>query len=575
MDNVKLSALEELLHSCKKVFYIIGLFTVFINIFALALPIYTIQLFNRILPSSSIETLVYLTLLVFMILAVVAGLEIARGQLLIHISHWIDEKLTAIAIDKSADHILLGDKYGNQVLYDVSLLRQFLASQSIFAFFDAPWVPVYLIVIFLLHWLLGSVAIVATVILFGMAFANERLTSRIIKQAAEAGTKSGRYIDVALRNVEVVQGMGMMSNVIKEWEKYNKPAIELQDEVGYRAGLISSITRLLRMALQVIMLAVGAFLVIENQITAGAMFAASILLSRELAPVEQAIGAWKHFVVTKAAYGRLKEFFNKESIRNSNIRLPRPKGFLVVENLSYVVPGTTKPVLFNVSFQIPPGEMMAIIGNSGAGKSSLVRFIVGALKPSQGTIRLDGADVFTWNRDDFGRYVGYLPQDIELFSATIKQNISRLQEGENDEKVVAAALMANCHEMILRFPKAYNTMVNVEQFALSGGQRQRIGLARALYDNPAVVVLDEPDSNLDDHGEAALVHALTTLRKQGVTVVLVTHKSYLVKLSSRILVLADGTIQLYGPTNEVLEMMTKKRETAVPPKPSGEKNGPV
>lgn len=555
--------LKEAFQATRNAFIFIGIFSFFVNILMLTVPIYMLQLFDRVLASHSFDTLLYLTIIALSALLVLALLDIARSRVVVRISTWLDNKLSPAALGRSADEILLGRQYGSQSLRDISTIRSFLGSPGLFAIFDSPWVPVYLTVIFFMHPTLGILATIGAIILFCLALLNELLTTKPLAEANGLALQSQLYTDASIRNAEVIQAMGMMPNIVSSWFEKNKLVLKLQSIASNRSSAILSMSKFIRLSLQLLMLGIGAFFVVKNEITPGVMIAASILMSRALAPVEQAIGAWKSMQAARQAHTRLIEHFARDVERTSGIQLPVPKGMLNVEGVYYVPPTGGPPVINNISFNLPPQSILAIIGPSAAGKSSLARLIVGAWRPSAGNVRLDGADVYTWDRSDFGKYTGYLPQDIELFHGTIKENIARMGEID-DQAVIEAAQIAGVHDMILHMPHGYDTEIQGGQYALSGGQRQRIALARALYGNPKLLVLDEPNSNLDNDGEQALVQALLTMREKGSTIIVIAHRPVVVRHVDEILVLNNGRIQFGGKREEVLAKLQELAKSQSP-----------
>ncbi|KTD64081.1 type I secretion system permease/ATPase [Legionella spiritensis] len=554
MSKKKLTVLEEAFQSCKKAFIYIGLFSLFINILMLTIPIYMMQIFDRVLASHSYDTLIYLTLIALLALLILSILDAVRTYIIIQVSVWLDRKLTPAALALCPDQQLMGNIYPEQVLRDISMVRQFLGSPALFTLFDAPWVPVYLIVIFLLDPILGLISTIGAVILFACALVNELATRKLLEETNNISLSNNLETTATFRNAEVIQAMGMLYPLVQNWYKNNEKVLEFQSKSSKISGNILSVSKFLRSTLQVLILGFGAYLVIINQITPGMMIAASILMARALSPVEQAISSWKQYQGAKQAKERLRPHFSFFSGRFAGMTLPDPKGTLSLENIFYSPPNMNRYVINNINYQINPGEMVALIGPSAAGKSTLARLIVGVIKPGVGSIRLDSADVFQWDRVDFGRHVGYLPQDIELFNGTIKENIARM--GVVDERaVIKAAQLAGCHELILRLPMAYDTLVSRSGFSLSGGQRQRIALARALYRDPQLIVLDEPNSNLDMEGEQALIAALSALKKRSATVVVVAHRPNILKHVDTIIVLNEGKIQFSGPRDQILSKL--------------------
>jgi PrtD family type I secretion system ABC transporter len=435
-------------------------------------------------------------------------------------------------------------------------VRQFVASPGIFSLFDAPWVPLYLFVIYLLHPVLFIIAVIGAAMLFSLAVANELATRKPLKAANAQNVSALRKTAAAARNAEVIEAMGLMPGITRRWLNDNQSALQQQMLASGRAGVILSVSKWCRLVLQVAMLGVGGYLVLRYELTPGGMIAGSIILSRALQPVEQAIGTWKSLLAARSSYTRLKTFMTETRQRPSDMALPEPQGHLNVEKVIFTPPGGQKPVLKGVSFALAAGESVAIIGPSAAGKSTLARLIVGAWRPNHGAVRLDGADVYSWERVDFGRHVGYLPQDVELFDGTIEDNIARL--GEPDpQAVVEAAQRAGVHEMILHLPDGYRTQIGEGGALLSGGQRQRIGLARAFFGGPRLIVLDEPNASLDNDGENDLLRAMAALKAEGATVVLIAHRPSMVSQVDKILYLRDGVVEMYGPREEVLPQVTR------------------
>ncbi len=394
-----------------------------------------------------------------------------------------------------------------------------------------------------------------------MALINEWLVRPPLTESSEAASRNYAFTEMSLRNWEVVQAMGMMGGLLQRWGRDRNRMLERQVTASDRAATMQSIIRFLRLSMQSVILGLGAYLVIERLATAGAMFAASILLGRALQPVEQIVGSWRNLVAARSAYGRIHNLLAITPVRDPNLTLPRPTGRLSVENLSFAPAGSAKPILRGISFRIDAGEVLGIIGPSGAGKSTLARQLVGVMSPSAGAVRLDGADVSTWPKDSLGGYLGYLPQDIELFADTVAANISRFQAG-NDEMVIEAAQQAGVHDMILGLPNGYETQVGEGGAVLSGGYRQRIGLARAVYGKPSLVVLDEPSSNLDSDGDAALADCVNLLKQQKVTVVIISHRPATLGVVDKILLMRDGAAEMFGTRAEVLGKLT--RPVAVP-----------
>lgn len=539
---------------CRAGFVAVFAFSAVVNLLMLTVPVYMLQLVDRVLSSRSLETLVYLTLVAAGALAFLGLFELLRSRILVRLGTWLDAALSPEVFKRCLENALAGASYGTDSLRDLATLRGFLGGAGIMALFDTPWVPAYLAVIFLLHPLLGIVALVGSLLLFGLAFGTDRLTRRPFAQASAASARALRGAESAVRNAEILDGMGMASTLAGRWSDENDRVLAYQSSASDRAGLVAATTKAFRLFLQVVILAAGAWLVVENRLTAGGMIAASIILSRALAPVEQALGAWRHLRAAGEAWQRLSSLLDRPSRRPPAMVLPPPRGHLVADRITYTSRGAAQPILSNVSLEVPPGEVLALVGPSAAGKSTLARLLVGLDTPQSGVVRLDGADVFAWEREDFGLHVGYLPQDVELFAGTVRENIARMQVGE-PSAVVEAARLAGVHEVILALPHGYETGIGENGAALSGGQRQRIALARALYGKPALLVLDEPNASLDTDGERALSAAIATLKQRGATIVLITHRPSLMAHVDRIVVLREGRVHLAGGRQQVLAQL--------------------
>jgi len=556
MNDKITSPLEDAVKKSRFVMLAVAIVSLFVNVLMLTVPLYMLQIYGRVLVSRSHGTLIYLSIAAVGALMVMAALDFSRGGILVHLSAWLENRLGPELLPPAISQQLQSQTYGVQALRDVSQVRQFVASPTIFALFDAPWVPVYLAVIYLLHPLLFGIAVIGAVLLFTLAVTNELATRKPLKAANEQNVRALRKTAAAARKAEVIEAMGMMPGITQRWLGDNERALQQQMLASRRAGVILAASKLSRLILQVAMLGTGGYLVIHYELTPGGMIAGSIILSRALQPVEQAIGTWKSLLGARSAYTRLKAFMTQAQERPSDMALPAPDGNLSVEKAVFTPPGGEKPVLKGVSFALEAGESLAIIGPSAAGKSTLARLIVGAWHPSHGAVRLDGADVYAWERVDFGRHVGYLPQDVELFDGTIEENIARLDEPD-PATVVAAAQQAGVHQMILRLPDGYRTQIGEGGAMLSGGQRQHVGLARALYGGPRLIVLDEPNASLDSEGEEDLLRAMAMLKSAGATVVLIAHRPSMVAQVDKILYLRDGLIEMFGPRDEVLPQLTR------------------
>lgn len=536
-----------------------GIFSAFLNILMLTLPIYMMQTFDRVFTSRSNETLIMLTLAATFALMVSWALDLLRGRLMASAGVIMEERLGHQVLSGVIRHAArLEGKDHAQGLRDVAVLRTFLTGQSIFSLFDAPWALFYMVIIYLFHPLLGGVATVSALLLFGMAVMNEKLTREPLHEAGKAARRSSRFIDASLRNAEVVSAMGMQVGVERRWREFNAEVIGLQGTAANRAAMMMTGTKTFRMLIQIAMMATGAWLVIDQHVTPGIMMAGTLILSRALAPVESAISTWKQFVEARESFTNLDKLLAHTTVEQA-MELPSPAGNLKVDRVSFAAPGTTnRMTIKGVAFDVKAGETVGVIGPSAAGKSTLVRLLVGVWKPGNGAVRLDGADVATWPREHLGQFVGYLPQDVELFAGTVGENICRLGDpGACHEEIVKAAQLAGVHEMILHLPKGYDTEIGEGGTVLSGGQRQRIALARAVYGKPCLVILDEPNANLDAEGEEALAQCIRGLKTLGTTLVIVTHKPSALSQADKLLVLRDGAVEMFGPRAEVMARVTR------------------
>jgi PrtD family type I secretion system ABC transporter len=556
--------ISGVLARCREGLIVVGALSLVVNLLVLTVSIYMLQVYDRVLPGRSVETLIYLTLIAGVALAAMAALDVLRSRILVRLGIWIDRMLSPALFGRAVENTLRGLPYRTEALRDLATIRTYLGGAGIMALFDAPWMPIYITVVFLLHPLLGLLAFGGAAFLITLALANHALTSENLKRANIAATKGYQSAEVVFRNADVVDGMGMAPALTRRWDALNTNVLRLQERASDTAGLINACTKSLRMFMQIAVLGLGAWLVLRQDLSPGAIVAASIIMSKALAPVEQAIASWKMTTGARDAWNRLSTLFQLPPLHPQSMPLPRPKGSLVLDNVIYAPPGARHPVLRGVSLALAPGEALGIIGPSAAGKSTLARLIVGLAQPQHGSVRLDGADVFAWSRENFGCYVGYLPQDVELFRGSVRENIARMDDSD-PAHVVAAARMAGVHEMILQFANGYDTEIGEQGERLSGGQCQRIGLARAIYRRPALVVLDEPNSNLDVSGEQALNRAIIDMKAAGSTIVVVAHRPMLIAQLDQILLLQEGQAQLFGPREAVLAQLSRPRDSRIMP----------
>jgi PrtD family type I secretion system ABC transporter len=553
--------LERAIKACRSAFVTCALFSLVINVLMLVSPIYMLQVYDRVLTTGRIETLVMLTLIATAALAVMCALDALRTSVTIRVGCWLNQQLGPAYLACAVRGRLKGDSSGVEHLRDISQIQNFIATQGLTAFFDAPWVPIFVALIWILHPMLGAVAVAAAVVLFLLSIANEFATRKATEAANRQQIEATLLADATIRNAEIVQAMHMLPAMTDRWAAINGAVVDGLRRSGDIGGFVLATTKFVRFFVQVAILGVGAWLVVNSQLTAGAMIAGSILLGRALAPVELAISMWRNFMGARFSYGRLKMAIEDHPAPPRRTTLPSPDGRVVVEGVSYLTPNTAQLIISDVSCAVEPGEALAIIGPSGAGKSTLCRLMVGLAVPNVGEIRLDGSQIHHWDGQQIGQHIGFLPQDVELFTGTVRDNIARMQLVD-DEVIVKAAKLAYAHEMIQHFPQGYDTRIGDGGVRLSGGQRQRIGLARAVFGNPRFIVLDEPNANLDQAGEAALAEAIENLKQSGVALIIVGHRPSTLSIATKILFLKEGRVVMFGERDHVLE--TLKARSAEP-----------
>ncbi len=533
--------------------FLLVIFGFAVNLLYLATPLYMMQVYDRVLASRRIETLVYLTLITLGALFALALIEAVRGRIQIRMGLWLDRELSGDLIASSVLSSLGGAAANAQPLRDLNAMREFVTG-GLRAMLDVPWTPVFIAALWVLHPWLGWLGLGAALTLFALAVLNE-LVSRGSAQRANSGRVTNlNLVERAIQNADVIAAMGMLPRLTALWNTRNQIVLDGNRIAGDRNAVIQGITRFVRLGAQTAVLGLGAYLVILDQLTAGTMIAASILLGRALAPIEQVIGAWRGFLSSRSAKKRIRALVEAMPPATDQMPLPAPRGEISCRDVWLAQGPGEVPILQAITFKLRPGEVMAITGPSASGKTSLCRLIVGSWRPTKGHVRLDGSDVWRWSSEDLGSHVGYLPQDVELFSATIAANISRFADKPDPRDVVAAAVAAGVHDMILALPKGYDTVIGPQNTYLSGGQRQRIGLARALYRRPRLIVLDEPNSNLDSAGEEALLSAIEEARRWGATVIVVTHSRRLLEPVDKILMLVAGEQKTFAPRDEVLTL---------------------
>lgn len=546
------SELARALGAFRREFIMVAVFSAVANLLLLAPTLYMLQVFDRVMLSQSELTLLVLSLITLFFYVVGAFSEWMRSRVLVRAGMRMDGMLSTRVFNASFESNLrqLGT-HSSKAFNDLIQVRQFLTGNGVFALFDAPWAPVYLAVVFFLHPLLGFLAILFALVQVALVWFGHRKTVAPAELAQQAASQEQHYLQSKLRNVEVVEPMGMVPNLLARWKQEHARTLQAQGMAQDVSHRITAYSKFVRYSQQSLALGAGALLVIDGQLSPGAMIAANILMTRTLAPIDLLAQTWRGMITARSAFRRLEQLLEQTPERDPALQRVAPQGVLRLVNVVAGAMGRSEPILKNVSLQLQPGTVTVVLGPSGSGKSTLARCMMGIWPQYSGEVLLDERPISGWSRHELGPYLGYLPQDIEMFEGTIAENIARFGEIDS-EKVIAAATDAGLHEMILRFPKGYDTPMGEAGHMLSGGQRQRIGLARALYGKPCLVVLDEPNANLDDVGEAALVRAVQTLKDKGSTVVLVTHRSGIVAMADQLLVMKDGVLHRQGARDEVL-----------------------
>ena len=548
----------------------------FINLLYLVPSLFMLQVFDRVLPSNSADTLIVLLAGTAIALAIALALDYVRTRLQHLAGTIIDERLSPPVVKAIVERLArTPHQAGAEAVRDVAAVRAVFSANGLLAVFDAPWIAGYVAVIWACHWALGAGAAIAAALMLVLAWLNDRLSRRSLATLQKDGRRAGQYVETSLRNAEVLQALGMTGSLLERWRELQDRVAAAQMSASRSTVAFTAATKCLRQAIQILMMALGAYLVLAHEGSPGVMIATTILLGRAVQPVEQLVASWRPLTDARAAWRRLLELSQDFDAAPERVALPRPEGRVTVEGLAYRARGSDTPILAGIAFAIAPGEALAVIGPSAAGKSTLARLLTGVWAPTSGVVRIDGADAAGWARENLGPWIGYVPQDVELFEGSVADNIARLARPDA-AAVIAAAKRANAHEMILSLAQGYDTPVGEQGMRLSPGQRQRVALARALYGDPRLVVLDEPNSNLDGAGEVALAQALAALRKEGVTTVVVTHRPALIAHVDKILVLANGRIQQFGPAAQVMKAMQQQaqaavNEKAVSDKPVGEK----
>lgn len=563
------SDLHRALATCRRSFLTTAFFSLFVNLLMLVPALYMLAIYDRVLMSGSESTLMMLSAIAVFLFLVLGGLEWIRSRILVATSARLDEQLGERVFDAIFRQSLASSRTitTSQPLNDLLQIRQFLTGPGLLAFFDAPWMPIYVGLMFLFHPYFGVAAVLSMLILAGLAIWNELATHTDLADANRESIEATQFAQRNLRNAEVVEAMGMLPCLRTRWQARQTQVLALQSQASTKAGLINALSRTYRLTIQSLVLGLGAYLAIHKQITPGLVISGSILLGRALAPLDQMIAGWRGFVGAREAYQRLDSLLRTIPTRATPMPLPPLEGHIKLEDLVISVPGRSEPILNGISLTIEPGTTVALIGPSAAGKSTLARAMLGLYLPTRGRACLDGTDVHNWDRVQLGQYIGYLPQDVELLDGTVAENIARFGQIEPD-RVLAAAKLAGIHKMVSSLPQAYDTPLIGGGVTLSAGQQQRIGIARAVYGGPKVVVLDEPNANLDTAGEAELQKTLRQLREDGCTVVIVTHRTNILSVVHKIALIIDGTVKEYGPREKILQAMSSRQSAASTPGPA-------
>lgn len=553
-SGAKPTVLDRAVETMKPAVITAMVFSFFINILALVSPLYMLQVYDRVLSSRNVATLVVLTLLCVFLFIIYGLLEALRTQVLVRGGLKFDSVARDPIFRSVLDSTLTRRGAGGQAFRDMDGVREFMTG-GLIAFCDAPWTPVFIIVSFMLHWYFGVLAVISCIIIFGLAVMNDRSTKAPVEMATVAAIAAQNDANSTLRNAEVMKAMGMWGGLQARWRVRRDEQVAWQASASDAGGAVMSGIKVFRQVVQTLILGGGAYLAIQGKISAGAMIAGSILVGRALAPIEGAVGQWKGLLNARSSWDRLQTMLRAEQANDDHMSLPEPRGVLSAEAASIVPPGGQQPTMRQASFRIDAGTLVGIVGPSAAGKSSLLRGIVGVWPCSAGVIRLDGYDIKQWDPEKLGRHLGYLPQDIELFSGTVAQNIARFTEFEAQE-VIDAATLAGVHEMIQALPEGYDTAIGEGGASLSGGQRQRLAFARAVFRMPALLVLDEPNASLDQVGEMALMEAMVRLKAARRTVIFATHKVNLLNVADYIMVINQGVIADFGEREPMLAKLT-------------------
>jgi PrtD family type I secretion system ABC transporter len=560
----KLSPLQESLLACKIMFRYALLLGCIINVLMLAPPLYSMQVLDRVLSSGNLNTLTMLTLVIFLALGLLSLLQGARSFAMTQMGNWLEHRLSEVVFRNSIQMALdVKGASGSQKFRDLQTVKNYLTSPQLLSILDIPWALIFIIVLFTLHWMIGMLALFGGVVLLAFGLVTDRYLKPLLDKNNDSFMTSMRHIDQATRNAEVISVMGLLPNILSKWRSVNENIQSTHSLTNKRQAIFTETTKFIRLILQITVTGLGAYLVIHKEITPGMIIASSALVGRALAPFEQAITSWKMFINARKSYNRLQEQLQQYPLPEIKMQLPDPEGALAMEKVHYAPRGAQKYIIQGANFEIPAGTSLAIIGPSGSGKTTLAKLMVGAYKPNAGKVRVDGSELMHWDREELGKHIGYLPQDVELFAGTIKENIARMELEPDDEMVIQAAQIAGVHDMIINLPNGYDTQIGSDGSVLSGGQRQRVGLARSLYKMPRILVLDEPNSNLDSQGEEALNLAIGVAKERKITTIIISHRPNILNIVDYVMIMNQGRVVQYGPRDEVSKAIHKKSTDTV------------
>lgn len=552
IPNQPQKIIKTALDSCRKALWFCLLFSFFISIFTLASSIYSMQVLDRVLSSNSFETLLYLTIIVLVFLTFLGILTQVRSTIFLHISNWLDEKLSPVLFNSGIEAQGSNKNISSQNIRDLQTIKGFISGPNLAVLFDAPFAIVYLIMIFFIHWVNGLITLVGGLIMLKMAYINEKSTKELIEKTNQMQAQVMKDFEIISSNSEVINAMGMKGNVRGNWQAGNDELRKASADLATVSNRISSISKTLRMALQTLTMASSAILVMYNKMSSGGIIATSILAGKALAPFDNAIGLWKSLKTTKAAYLRLNESLKNYVEDKGKIELPTLQGEIIADKLIYKIPNSDRLLIKGISFKIDQGEVIGIIGPTGSGKTTLARLLVGVLKPNSGIVKIDGANLFDQDLEKIGKNIGYLPQDLELFKGLVKHNIARMDKNAKDEEIIKAAKFCDVHDIILSLPQGYEMPIEKDASNLSAGQKQRIALARTYFGDVKFVVLDEPNSNLDAEGENALNNAILRAKENKITTIIITHRTTAISICDKVMVLRDGEIKAFDTADKVL-----------------------